>query len=295
MFEKLNAPPSEADVIKHWKYTDKVYVSIVCTTFNQEKYIRDAIESFLAQETEYRFEIVIHDDASTDSTQCVIKKYQRNYPNIIKTINQTFNQYSEYSCKPWINTIKDAVGIYVAFCEGDDFWIDKFKLEKQILLLLNNDDVSLVHSSFYEQIDNTNQLDVSSLYKESNSTSQLLSRNGVGTLTTMFRRADFLTYIQLVSQEIKNWRLGDWPFWIYLSSIGTIKFIDDKTSVYRLIAESASHSEDKIKRSMFLLNTLKVRLDISSALNIPLWTNIDFLSQAIRWIILSYVSRFYKK
>ena len=91
---KLVAPEREAEITKHWKYTDKVYTSVICITFNQDIYIRDAIDSFLAQVTEYKFEIIIHDDVSTDKTREILKEYQQKYPSIIKLILQETNQFS---------------------------------------------------------------------------------------------------------------------------------------------------------------------------------------------------------
>jgi glycosyltransferase involved in cell wall biosynthesis len=106
-------------------------VSICCITYNHEKYIRDAIESFLIQKTDFPFEIIIHDDASTDATADIIREYERKYPDIIKPIFQTENKYSKGE-KVTLFTLKAARGEYIALCEGDDYWIDQLKLQKQI-------------------------------------------------------------------------------------------------------------------------------------------------------------------
>jgi glycosyltransferase involved in cell wall biosynthesis len=106
-------------------------VSICCITYNHGDYIRDAIEGFLMQETDFPFEIIIHDDASTDATADIIREYERKYPDIIKPIYQTENQYSKGE-KVTLFTLKAARGKYIALCEGDDYWIDPLKLQKQI-------------------------------------------------------------------------------------------------------------------------------------------------------------------
>ncbi|MEZ9788737.1 glycosyltransferase family 2 protein [Vibrio breoganii] len=137
MFEKLTISKSENEIIQGWTYKDRVYVSIVCTTFNQEIYIKDAIESFLSQETKYKFEIIIHDDASTDNTKDIISEYQSKYPSIIKVISQRKNQYNEYVCKPLSNCFDLANGDYIAICEGDDFWTDRKKIDNQLKCLLD--------------------------------------------------------------------------------------------------------------------------------------------------------------
>jgi glycosyltransferase involved in cell wall biosynthesis len=132
MFKKLVAPRTEEEIIRHWKYKDKTYISVICITYNQDIYIRDAIDSFLAQITEYKFEIIIHDDVSTDSTIGILKRYQQKYPSIIKLILQTTNQFSININLPFKNTIAIAKGEYLALCEGDDFWSSEKKLSLQV-------------------------------------------------------------------------------------------------------------------------------------------------------------------
>lgn len=109
---------------------EEIGVSINCITYNHSLYIRDAIESFLMQETNFKIEILIHDDASTDGNQEIIKEYQNKYPDIIKPIFQKENQYSKDINVVNIN-VSRAKGKYIASCEGDDFWTDPYKLQKQ--------------------------------------------------------------------------------------------------------------------------------------------------------------------
>ncbi|OCL87499.1 putative glycosyltransferase EpsE [Aliarcobacter thereius] len=123
---------------------NKPLVSILCITYNHENYIEDAIKGFLIQETNFEFEILIHDDASTDNTQNIIKKYEKEYPNIIKVIYQKENQYSKGIKPLWEFLYPKTLGKYIAFCEGDDFWVDNLKLQKQVDLLEKNPDFKLV-------------------------------------------------------------------------------------------------------------------------------------------------------
>lgn len=121
---------------------DEILVSISCITYNHEPYIADAIESFLMQKTNFKYEILIHDDASTDRTAEIIKKYQKKYPDIIKPIYQTKNQYSKGVKRIGTRFNESrARGKYIAICEGDDYWTDPYKLQKQVDLLERNDDV----------------------------------------------------------------------------------------------------------------------------------------------------------
>ncbi len=125
---------------------NKPLVSICCITFNQKAYIKDCIDGFLMQKTNFNFEILIHDDASTDGTQEIISEYELKYPNLIKAILQLENQYSK-GIKPLVKYIFPiAQGKYIALCEGDDYWTDPFKLQKQVDFLETNPHVGLVHT-----------------------------------------------------------------------------------------------------------------------------------------------------
>lgn len=112
-----------------------VIVSISCTTYNQENYIEDAIKSFLMQITDFKFEILIHDDASTDNTANIVRLYAKQYPDIIVPIFQKENQYSKGINNFETHILPLARGKYIAFCEGDDYWTDPYKLQNQVAAL----------------------------------------------------------------------------------------------------------------------------------------------------------------
>lgn len=113
--------------------TQKIMVSICCITYNQEAYITDALEGFLKQKTDFSYEVLIHDDASTDRTGEIIREYGMRYPDIIKPILQTENQYSKglTNISGTFNFPR-ATGRYTAMCEGDDYWSDEGKLQMQV-------------------------------------------------------------------------------------------------------------------------------------------------------------------
>lgn len=114
---------------------DEVLVSIWCITYNHELYIRDAIKGFLSQKTNFIYEIIIHDDASTDKTAEIIKEYEEEYPELIHAIYQKENQYSKNQpSNRWLYDIENqnCRGKYIAICEGDDYWIDPQKLQLQV-------------------------------------------------------------------------------------------------------------------------------------------------------------------
>ncbi|OGT36804.1 MAG: hypothetical protein A3F12_00805 [Gammaproteobacteria bacterium RIFCSPHIGHO2_12_FULL_38_14] len=126
----------EAEIMRPWRLNEKPVVSIICITYNHQSYIKDALESFLAQETDFPFEIIVHDDASTDSTSTLVKQYAEKYPHIVKPIFQKENRSSQLKKNVLLPIILTAIsyaqGQYIAYCDGDDYWIDKDKLKIQI-------------------------------------------------------------------------------------------------------------------------------------------------------------------
>ncbi len=109
-----------------------IMVSIICNTYNQESYIKQAIESLINQKTDFEYEIIIHDDASTDSTTNIVKEYASRYPDLIIPIIETENQYSKEVDILLDIELPIVNGKYFALCEGDDYWIDSLKLQKQV-------------------------------------------------------------------------------------------------------------------------------------------------------------------
>ncbi len=129
-------------------WEQEVQVSVFCLAYNHEKYIRKTLDGFCEQVTEFRFEVLIHDDASTDSTPSIILEYQKKYPHIFRVITQEENQYSK-----GVNIIEDIIypqleGKYIAICEGDDYWNDRYKLQEQFNVMEKHLECSLcVHKA----------------------------------------------------------------------------------------------------------------------------------------------------
>ena len=122
---------------------ENITLSIICNTYNHEKYISKCIEGFLKQKTDFNYEILIHDDASTDKTASIIRSYEQKYPNLIKPIYQKTNQYSKGVKISLTFQYPRAKGKYLAICEGDDFWIDENKLQKQVDALEKNENIDI--------------------------------------------------------------------------------------------------------------------------------------------------------
>lgn len=140
---------SEEEIVKSWGGDlSHPVVSVCCITYNQEPYIKDAIEGFLIQETNFPVEIIIHDDASTDATSKIIKAYAKAYPKLIKPLIRSENQYSQKGFSFIGDIFNKCNGKYIALCEGDDYWSDPKKLTTQVLFLENNPEYFLsIHNS----------------------------------------------------------------------------------------------------------------------------------------------------
>jgi glycosyltransferase involved in cell wall biosynthesis len=139
----------QKSIVLNWEGNpEQPLVSILCDTYNHENFIRETLLGFLSQETNFPFEIIVHDDASTDKTAAIVKEFADQYPLIIKPVFQTVNQYSQ-KINFWSDvTFPKANGTYIALCEGDDYWIDPLKLQKQVDFLENNADYAITWTDF---------------------------------------------------------------------------------------------------------------------------------------------------
>ena len=135
-------------------------VTIQCLTYNHEKYIRKCLDGFVMQKTNFRFEAIVHDDASTDGTANIVREYADKYPDIIKPIFETENQYSKSDGS--LNRImyEHTLGKYIALCEGDDYWTDPYKLQKQVDYLEQHDDVVCSCHRYQILYDQTNEIEL---------------------------------------------------------------------------------------------------------------------------------------
>ena len=168
---------------------DSPLVTIQCLTYNHEPYIRQCLEGFVMQQTDFCFEVIVHDDASTDGTANIIREYEQKYPDIIKPIYEKENQYSKHD-DSLIRIINEHTrGKYIAFCEGDDYWIDSLKLQKQVDFLEEHHDYGAVYTDFegYEQ-ETGNRKSMNIVPKDGWRYNEMLCRKlNIWTLTTMVR------------------------------------------------------------------------------------------------------------
>ena len=137
--------------------TNDIVVTILTLAYNHKPYIRQCLDGIVMQRTNFKFELLIHDDASTDGTADIIREYESKYPNIIKPIYQKDNQYSKEIPIGVTYLYPRAKGKYIALCEGDDYWIDPLKLQKQVDFLEANPEFVMCSTCYtiYNQSNHT--------------------------------------------------------------------------------------------------------------------------------------------
>lgn len=237
-----------------------ILVSISCLTFNHEKYIKQTIDSFLMQKTNFKFEILIHDDASTDNTATIIKEYEKKYPTLFRCIYQKENQYSQgiRGIMSRFNFPR-AKGKYIALCEGDDYWTDPLKLQKQIDFLENNEEFGLVHAQMNKLFDATNKIIPINKDRSKTSFVELLKENPIVTLTTVMRKDLLLKYMEEVQPQTKKWIAGDTPMWLWFSLHSKIHFLDEIMATYRVCLGSMSNVIGSEKYLDYIKSRLSIR------------------------------------
>lgn len=253
---------------------DNVKVSVFMLTYNQENYIGQAIEGVLSQITNFNYELVIGEDGSQDRTLDICKDYHNKFPERIKLI---FNIRNIGLISNFIKTAFYLTGKYIAICDGDDYWIDQNKLQKQVDFLENNHDYSIVYAKSAKLYKN-GKFKIPETQNNQNQPrnfTDLLKGNFISSVTVLFKNNIKGGNIPLWISELPY---GDWPLYLQATSNGgKIYFIDEVVAVYRMeIGESF-----KIYRSP--VRTISVELNIlKRILNDPLFSNwVKDISEAI--------------
>ncbi len=233
-----SAKKTQNEISSEWNCHSPPLASICCITYNHKSYIREAIDSFLMQETNFPFEILIHDDASTDGTTKIIMDYAKKYPDIIRPIIQTENQYTKGGLINPRFVFPKARGKYIALCEGDDYWTDKTKLQKQVTFLENNPGYVITYTDSRSFDENGNlEVDFGASTRDLEA-EELIKAASLHTLTTCFRNV-----IKDISQDLFSARYGDLVMWSLLGAHGKGKYLGDiKPAAYR-IHDGGVHSK----------------------------------------------------
>jgi glycosyltransferase involved in cell wall biosynthesis len=229
-------------------------VNIVMVTYNQEKYIGKAIESVLMQKTNHSFNLIIGEDCSTDNTNEICKEYASKYPNRIMLLANSKNLGL---VKNYLSCFQQCTGKYIAVLEGDDYWTDPLKLQKQVELMERDESIGLVHTNY--KILNEHTERISSLPKkvfeqtlqfQGDIFAKLIKQNFICAVTVMFRR-NILDHINFNPFVENSCNTIDLIIYLQCAMINNVAFLQDQTAVYRVSSNSVSNNSNFEKIEKF--------------------------------------------
>lgn len=246
-------------------------VAIQCLVYNHEPYLRDCLEGFVMQQTNFPFVAIVHDDASTDGSAAIIREYEEKYPDIIKPIYETENQYSkgDGSLGRVMNEAVDAIGAkYIAMCEGDDYWIDPLKLQKQVDILETDKTLMAVctDTSIVDNQGNVLNAKRGEVVKDNKEGRYTLrdffeGNHQYPTASVVYRNIHKDEILQMMAHT-RNAYLGDWTMWICLHIFGDFYYINEPLVAYRINPTSVTHTCNRVGRAKANRDICKAVADI---------------------------------
>ena len=244
MNSKSNLFLTEPTEITNQQWDDDAppLLSIVNNTYNHEDFIAAAIEGFLMQKTTFKVEILIHDDASTDKTVEILREYEKKYPELILPIYQTINQYSQGINPSKTFQYPRVKGKYIALCEGDDYWTDPLKLQRQVdFLEANKEYVAVAENGIWKDLITNKER----LFNENNehdvTIEEMIIKRRFPTASVVFRKYAIKNY----SNEVKY--SYDTMLWCYLASKGKFRYKTNVSSVYNRGMQGVVQSTEMLK------------------------------------------------
>lgn len=204
-------------------------VSIFMLAYNQEEFIGEAIEGVLMQKTDFNFQLVIGEDRSTDRTREICKNYKDKNPGKIKLL---LNEKNIGLGANYVKTYRECTGKYVAICDGDDYWTDPFKLQKQVDFLESKSDYKIIFTNNWNIYPSGKKevRDIKTI-KETTDFKDLVFNNYMASVTALFRNRPLPTAME---KWMCNFPYADWPTYLWVVKDGSkIKFLNENTSVYR--------------------------------------------------------------
>jgi len=232
-------------------------LSIMVTAYNQEEYIAEALDSILNQITQYKYEIIIGEDSSTDSTADICKVYALKYPDKIKVI---YNKSNLGILGNWDSTLSHCQSKYVAICEGDNYWTDASKIENQITFLENHHDCGIVCSNYSRYYQTSGKREFNCLTnrkfrKQIGYSDYILDRSSIMSATVIFRNELYERYINSVPENIRHqWpRTPDTPLFLFMAHETNIYVMPESTAEYRLLDVSGCRLGDQDLQNEFII------------------------------------------
>ena len=230
-------------------------VSVIMMTYNHENFIADAIQGVLKQKTDFTFELIVANDASSDNTGKIIASYRQKYPEIIKDYENINNIGPRFN---FIKAYKNTTGNYIAMCEGDDFWTDPLKLQQQFDFLEKNSDYTLTFHEILMIDADGNNIEKDRLPdkdKKDYEKDELLTGPYLPTPTLFFRKFDITNYVAAFSKAFN----GDSLLLSILTQKGKTKYLPGIAgSVVRLHSGGVWSSTTYLDRWNHSLNTAQV-------------------------------------
>lgn len=243
-----------------------IKVSICCLTYNHEAYIREALDSFLMQRVNFKYEILVHDDASTDDTASILKQYRDKFPDKIRLILQTENQYSIPKAVMMECLLPKAEGKYIALCEGDDYWTSSEKLQKQFDYMESTPACTLcIHAGVeVDAVTNGNTAKIRPKKQNQDIEISDIIMLGVSKYPTasMFFRSEY--FKKELPAFFKIGKAGDLKLCLFLAEKGRMCYLDEFMCAYRnnvpnsemtKVKENPQIALANRKTTMQLLNT----------------------------------------
>ena len=221
-------------------------VIVWCLTYNQKEFIKDSLDGFVMQKTTFPFEVVVHDDASTDGTTDIVMEYARKYPDIIKPVVEKENQWQKGGLKHIIQIMNKnhRRGRYIAFCEGDDYWTDPHKLQKQVEFLETNQDYSMCFHSAKKkyETDTIAWIDCEHIHDKDYDPTDVFVNWTVPTASVVCRKEAMDFYAELKNPE----RIQNYDIFIILSCamVGKIRGMHEQMSVYRIQGGGLTYNKE---------------------------------------------------
>lgn len=230
-------------------------LSIAVITYNQEKYIAQTLDSILNQKHTYSYEIIVGDDCSTDSTGNILKSYEDKYPGLIKVLR---NKENKGIIGNYFNVIAHCSGEYIMECAGDDYWLPG-KVQYQIDYMEKHTEVGMCYGYAKKWLESKNSYAPINFGDSSKTTFEnLINGNDIPAPTVCFKNELIKRYVEQINPVEKNWKMEDFPEWLWFSKESKISFIEKELAVYRIIEESASHSINLGKKIAFIENTYEI-------------------------------------
>ena len=226
--------------------SEKIMVSVMCTAFNHGEYIRQALEGMVNQQTDFDYEILINDDVSTDNTADIIREFEAKYPEKVRAFFPEKNLYSQNIDVYYHSFFPNARGKYVAFCEGDDYWTDMTKLQRQVDFLESHPDYSAcVHNTMLRYCAGNHE-DEPLIQREGERDVEfediLPGMNNAWHTSSLMAKTELLKNPPDYYYVACDYGFGDYPYGIWLRFNGPVHFIDRCMSVYRINSNMGSWS-----------------------------------------------------